>query len=151
MSSLVATASVTSTSAAVSVPSLMLQLLIGLGVVLALIWVASKVAKGRLAKPARTRGSATTLSVVSRQTLGKGVHVAVVRVGSETLLLGVTAHQVTRLADIPYEAADGFADEPGSELAGSRNSTASIAGKPVVAPLLQGVFRHLQELTIRRA
>ncbi len=151
MSGLVATATVSSTSAAVSVPSLVMQLLIGLGVVLALIWVASKVAKGRLAKPARTRGSATTLSVVSRQTLGKGVHVAVVRVGSETLLLGVTAHQVTRLADVPYEEAGGFADEPATEIARSGNPIATVAGKQAVAPLLQGVFRHLQELTIRRA
>lgn len=148
MGDLLAATSVSSTAATVSVPSLMLQLAIGLGLVLALIWVASKVAKGRLAKPTRTRAPSTALSVLSRQTLGKGVHVAVVRVGSETLVLGVTAHQVTRLADIAGDDAVSIADEPTAVLARPLHLR---AGQLATAGRRQGAFRYLQELTIRRA
>lgn len=148
MRDLLAASSVNATAATVSVPSLMLQLLIGLAVVIGLIWVASKVAKGRLARPARSRGASTALSVISRQTLGKGVHVAVVRIGSETLLLGVTAHQVTRLAEIASDDAVSIADD---QVAASFRPRQLTAGQlPSLRPM-QGVFRYLQELTTRRA
>lgn len=148
MADLLAATNVGTTATTVSVPSLMLQLAIGLGVVLALIWVASKVAKGRLGKPSRTRASSTALSVLSRQTLGKGVHVAVVRVGSQTLVLGVTAHQVTRLADIAGDDALNVADLPATVVASPRHL---MAEQFASAGRVQGALRQLQELTIRRA
>ncbi len=139
----------TSTSSnSVSATSLMIQLLVGLAVVLALIWLASKVAKGRFAKSARSKRLNMGMTVLNRQTLGKGVHVAIVRAGSETLLLGVTAHQVTRLAELSSDVAELAAVEQ-ADVAVDRDYPR--AERAWSAARVQQAFRQLQELTIRRA
>lgn len=148
MRSLLAVAAVNVGPNSVSATSLMLQLLLGLSVVLALIWLASKVAKGRLARSARSRRPGTGMAVLNRQTLGKGVHVAVVRVGSETLLLGITAHQVTRLAELTSDEAELAAAEQADEPADVSYPRAERAWS---VTWWRRAFTQLQELTIRRA
>jgi flagellar biogenesis protein FliO len=84
----------------VSASSLLVQMVIGLVVIIALIKVGSRLVQGRAGRtfnPARRRGS---VAVVGRQSLGKGVQVAMVAVGDETYLLGVTQRQVTLLGQL---------------------------------------------------
>ena len=78
-------------------------MVIGLVVIIALIKVASRLVQGRGGRAlsaTRRRGSVT---VVGRQSLGKGVQVAMVSAGEATYLLGVTQRQVTLLGQLDPE------------------------------------------------
>lgn len=133
-----------STAHPVSATSLFLQLMLGLAVVLAIIWAASRLLRGRIGTTLSKRRSAP-LAVLGRQPLGKGVQIAIVKAGAETYLLGVTAHQVTRLARFrpdPAEAEQSSDDLPAAG--------APPAGSAPAAFKLQSTIRQLQERTIRR-
>ncbi|MEW1822775.1 flagellar biosynthetic protein FliO [Arthrobacter sp. NPDC080031] len=93
-----------------------LRVLVALGAVLGLIWVLQRrllkgKAKGR-------RRANTTLTVVSRQTVGQKASVVVVDAGDKRFLLGVTEHAINVLhsGDVPVEvpenspAPESFAD-----------------------------------------
>lgn len=138
------TTTAVSTAKPVSATSLFLQLMLGLAVVLGLIWVVSRVVRGRMGSTMGKRRLAP-LAVLGRQPLGKGVQIAIVKAGAETYLLGVTAHQVTRLARYQPDPAE---VEPSSD------DLPSAGSPPVgVAPTafrLQSTIRQLQERTIRR-
>lgn len=140
-----------STAKPVSVTSLMFQLLLGLGVVLGIIWVAARIMRGRMGIHAAKR-KAAPLAVIGRQPLGKGVQVAVVKAGAEMYLLGVTAHQVTRLAR--------YRPDPEDELESTDDLPPAVraeAGALVPAAFrlqspfrLQSSIRQLQDRTLRR-
>ena len=93
-----------------------LRVLVALGAVLGLIWILQRrllkgKAKGR-------RRANTTLTVVSRQTVGQKASVVVVDAGDKRFLLGVTEHAINVLhsGDVPVEipesspAPESFAD-----------------------------------------
>lgn len=93
-----------------------LRVLVALGAVLGFIWVLQRrllkgKAKGR-------RRANTTLTVVSRQSVGQKASVVVVDAGDKRFLLGVTEHAVNVLhsSDVPVEvpetapAPESFAD-----------------------------------------
>src|SRR6476661_2624246 len=80
-----------------------LRVLVALGAVLGLIWVLQRrllkgTAKGR-------RRANTTLTVVSRQSVGQKASVVVVDAGDKRFLLGVTEHAINVLhsSDVPVE------------------------------------------------
>lgn len=153
LSLLAAASQQTSTAKPVSATSLLFQLLIGLAVILGLIWVAARIARGRVGVTGPRRRN-TPLAVMGRQPLGKGVQIAVVKAGTDMFLLGVTAHQVTRLARFRPEDADLF-DPSGP--AGSDGSSDDLpAGGPAGpsgAPVpfrFQSTIRQLQERTLRK-
>ena len=157
-----ATASASAAAKSVSATSLMFQLLLGLAVVLGIIWVGARLVRGRFGvTPGRRRP--TPLAVVGRQTLGKGVQLAVVRAGADTWLLGVTAHQITRLGryreDESVEVAESTDDLPpvNAGLFSARPLGARpTGGTPVPfnllqpAARLQSTIRQMQERTLRR-
>ncbi len=138
------TTTAVSTAQPVSATSLFLQLMLGLAVVLGLIWVVSRVVRGRVGTTMGKRRSAP-LAVLGRQPLGKGVQVAIVKAGAETYLLGVTAHQVTRLARFRPDPAD--AEESSDDLPAAGSPP---AGSAPAAFRLQSTIRQLQERTVRR-
>ena len=89
-----------STAQTVSASSLLVQMVIGLVVVVGLIKVGSRLLAGRAGKavgPGRRTGPVT---VLGRQSLGKGVQVAVVSAADQTYLVGVTQQQVTMLGEL---------------------------------------------------
>ena len=90
----------------VSAGSLFLHLIIGLVVVLGLVALATKVVRRSTGLQARRQAP---LAVLGRQSLGKGVSVAVVRAGGDTYLVGVSQHGVNRIARMDRDAALGFA------------------------------------------
>jgi flagellar biogenesis protein FliO len=136
--------STTGTAKSVSAGSLMFQLVIGLAVVLGLIWVVSKVLRGRTGVVSARKRNAP-LAVLGRQPLGKGVQIAIVKAGAETYLVGVTAHQVTRLARFrPDELGlDSPDDMP--------PAVGTAPGSPPPSPFrLPSSIRTLQDRTLRR-
>lgn len=133
-----------STAQPVSATSLFFQLMLGLAVVLGIIWVASRVLRGRVGTTMGKRRAAP-LAVLGRQPLGKGVQIAIVKAGTETYLLGVTAHQVTRLDRFHPDPVDG--EETSDDLPAAGDPP---AGTAPAAFRLQSTIRQWQERTVRR-
>lgn len=101
----------------VSAGHMLVQLLLGLGVVVGLLYLGTKVVRGRssgsgLGQAAGRRRGVVTL--LGRQTLGKGVSVAVVKVGERAYLLGVTPTAVRRLGEADAAGLVELADAPGA-------------------------------------
>jgi flagellar biogenesis protein FliO len=151
VASTTATTVATTTAKSVSAGSLMFQMIIGLGVVLALIWFASRVLRGRVSGPGSKKRSAP-LAVVGRQPLGKGVQIAIVKAGAEMYLLGVTSQQVTRLGRIKPEELD-MTLAPAGDGSPDDLPPAVSAGSPGQLPVpfrLQSSIRNLQDRTLRK-
>ncbi len=88
---------------------LLARLLLSLGVVLALMWLAARMVRGTLA--GRSGG---TIEVLARQQLGRGAALTVVRIADRALVIGVTEHSVSLLSETDLEAVVG--EVPGGEL-----------------------------------
>lgn len=88
------------TAPTVSAGHLLLQLVLGLAVVIGLVLVAKRMVRGRGAGGLAGAGGGrrNPVRVVGRQSLGKGVSVAVVEFGDQAYLVGVTPNAVRRLA-----------------------------------------------------
>lgn len=83
-----------------------LRVLVALGAVLGLIWfLQRRLLKG---KGKGRRRASTTLTVVSRQTVGQKASVVVVDAGDKRFLLGVTEHAINVLhtSDVPVELSE---------------------------------------------
>jgi flagellar biogenesis protein FliO len=137
---LLATAHTTHSTGAktVSTSSLFLHLVLALVVVIGVIALASRLLRGRVGG---LRKTTAPLAVLGRQPLGKGVQIAIVRAGTDTYVVGVTSHQVTRLGR--------FTDpDPGVPVSTDDLPAAAPAGP---GGALQSAVRHFQERTVRRA
>lgn len=91
-----------------------LRVVVSLAVVLGLIWF--------LARSARRRGLGNSVdvqrfSVVARHSLGRNAGVAVVRIGDEALVLGVTEQSVQLLARTPVSEVMATAAAPAAAVA----------------------------------
>ena len=75
------------------------RLVLSMGVVLAVMALAAKVARNRNFGGMRTKGKTTKIEVLARQNFGKTSSVAVVMAGGKALVLGVTEQSVTVLAE----------------------------------------------------
>ena len=128
----------------VSAGSLFFQLIIGLAVVLAIIAVVSKVLRKRVGGGAFRRSN-QPLAVLGRQSLGKGVQIAIVRAGTETMVLGVTQHQVSRLGRFRLDEGDESTDD----LPAAGSDAPPVATGPVWSRWGSS-FRQMQERTVRR-
>lgn len=101
-----------------------LNMFLALAVVLGLMWLLAKMAR----RPLGARG-AGAMSVIARQPLTRAASVAVVRVGAQAYVLGVTDQNVTLLASLdsdeaaamnpPHEVREQIPLSPGGLLAGS--------------------------------
>ena len=127
------------TAKPVSVTSLLFQLMVALAVIIGLIAVVAKLARGRVGALRRT---SAPLAVLARQSLGKGVQVAIVKAGADMFLLGITQHQVTRISR--------FNAEEGPEVLESPDDLppAALAGNAV---RWQSKLRQIQDRTLRRS
>ncbi len=84
----------------VSASSLLVQMVDGLAVIIVLIKLASRLVRGRGGRALGHGPRPHGVSVVGRQSLGKGVQVAMVTAGRQTYLLGVTQRQVPLLGEV---------------------------------------------------
>ncbi len=137
----------------VSASSLLLQMVVALVVIVVLITVASKFVQGRggrsLGHGPRTSG----VAVVGRQSLGKGVQVAMVAAGRQTYLLGVTQRQVTLLGQVETEETVATErdrqDQGGLQLLRGGNRPASPDDGSV--PVWKSAIEQMRVRTVRRA
>lgn len=97
-----------------------IRLVLSLAVVLALMWLAARVLKGRA-----VRGGGDVVTVLGRAQLARGASVAVVRVADRALIVGVTEQRIALLSETPATAL-----APAAEAA----STVSPAGTVVAMP-----------------
>lgn len=127
LSATVAAASTNGPSTHVSLGSVFFRLLVSLVVVLGVIWILAQYVKrrgmpgARRTPGARVRGSGPSIEVLTRQPLGKGIALVMVRVGTTLLLLGVTAQQVTTLGELDPDTL-----ELGEEAVGTPTGSATI-------------------------
>ena len=81
---------------------LILRLVLSMGLIVAIIVVAAKVMKGRTTLSfGRGQSDGPKLDVLDRTQVARHATVAVVRVGGRGLVVGVTEHSVTLLAEAP--------------------------------------------------
>jgi flagellar biogenesis protein FliO len=128
-------------------------MVVGLVVIVFLIKVVSKFIQGRggrsLGQGPRSHG----VAVVGRQSLGKGVQVAMVAAGKQTYLLGVTQRQVTLLGEVdtdsPVAAADAEAAPGGLQLLRGGNRPGSTDDGSM--PAWKSAIEQMRVLTVRRA
>lgn len=150
-----ATGSHASTGATtVSATSLLLQLVVALGVVVAVIKGASWLLQGRSRRAGATLGRRQPqLAVLARQTLGKGVHVAVIRAGDDALLLGITPQRVTRLGRLDPDLLP--AAEPARSrlqlVSGGRGPASTEPSGTHPGPTWRSAIDQIRERTVRRA
>ena len=91
----------------VSIFALLARLVVSLGVVLGLMWLAAKLLArqsggGRSARLAKV----SPISVLARQSLGKNSSVAVVHAAGKALIVGITDSQVTLLGEGSIEVVE---------------------------------------------
>ncbi|MDP9394567.1 MAG: flagellar biosynthetic protein FliO, partial [Actinomycetota bacterium] len=96
---------------------LALRLVLSLGFVIGLMWVAARIVRGQVAG----RGGGA-LEVLARQQLGRGSSVAVLRVADQALVVGITESRVTLLGEADLQAVEALvpvADKPAAAAAGA--------------------------------
>ena len=83
--------------------ALFARLIVSLGIVIGLMWFAARVVRRRGIGGAGGGGSnrrpGVQVDVLARRTLGRNASIAVVRAGQQAIVIGVTDHMVTKLAD----------------------------------------------------
>ncbi len=81
--------------------ALFARLIVSLGFVIGLMWFAARVVRrrGLGGVGAGNRRPGVHVDIVARRTLGKNASIAIVRAGDQTMVVGVTDHMVTKLAD----------------------------------------------------
>jgi flagellar biogenesis protein FliO len=134
-------------------------MVVGLVVIIFLIKMASKLVQGRGGRGLGPRPRAGGVTVVGRQSLGKGVQVAMVAAGKQTYLLGVTQRQVTLLGEIDGDepAVVGDHDDGSKELHLLRGGTRpALAASPFptadgAQPGWKSAIEQMRVRTARRA
>jgi flagellar protein FliO/FliZ len=134
-----------------SLVALLVRVVVSLGVVLAVMAGAAAVLRrsgvvGTM--PAGKRGlrrRSNPVEVIARHGLSRGSSIAVVRLGGRALVLGVTEHQVSLLAEVDPAELDASADDEGI--------TAGPAGPGIGAGALpwKVALEQLRERTVRRS
>jgi flagellar biogenesis protein FliO len=137
----------------VSASSLLVQMVVGLVVIIVLIKLVSKFVQGRGGRPLGHGPRSAAVSVIGRQSLGKGVQVAMVAAGRQTFLLGVTQRQVTLLGEVE---SDEPAPATGHDVASGGLQLLQGENRPVLAAagLSSGWKSAIEQMrlrTVRRA
>lgn len=121
--------------------ALFARLIVSLGVVIGLMWLVARVMRRRgFGSPTRRPG--VHVDVIARRTMGRNSSIAIVRAGKQGLVIGITDHQITKLADadldeIDLESAEG-------------QWTASPQGPPGPTPSWKAMLEQLRDRTVRR-
>ena len=126
--------------------SLFLRLTVSLGVVLVLV----RVAAGLLQRTAgggrgvRRRRGPAEVEVLLRQPVGRRASITVVRAGNRALLLGITEHTITLLAEDDPDVLVPLAPE-------TPRTASPTDGRATVTPAWTAVVDALRDRTVRRS
>lgn len=124
--------------------ALFARLIVSLGIVIGLMWFAARVVRRRGiggigSGPNRRPG--VYVDVLARRTLGRNASIAVVRAGNQGMVIGVTDHMVTKLAE---------ADLSEIELGSVEGQwTAPSQGPPGPTPSWKAMLDQLRDRTAR--
>jgi flagellar biogenesis protein FliO len=128
-----------------NVVELILRLVLSMGLIVTIIVVAAKVLKGRTTLNfGRRNNDGPKLDILDKTQVARHAQVAVVRVGGRGLIVGITEHSVTLLAEAPelvdrYElAAGGSSTTPALGMMLSGTDAIGVGDNPVVAAPLRG-------------
>jgi flagellar protein FliO/FliZ len=128
------------------------RLIVSMGVVMAVMWMAAKVVKGRNLggfgglTGNRRNGPKPKIEVLARQAFGKGASIAIVRAGGKDLVVGVTDQRVTVLAEADAKA---LADIDTESFEPEGQGTAAGGGVRPGQPW-RTMLEQLRERTVRR-
>ena len=124
--------------------ALFARLIISLGFVIGLMWFAARVVRRRGLGGASSaaRRPDVSVDVLARRTLGRNASIAVVRTGNQAMVIGVTDHMVTKLADTDLDAIERVQLES--------QWTAAPQGPPGPTPSWKAMLEQLRETTARR-
>ena len=145
-----------------NVVELALRLVLSMGLIVAIIVVASKVLKGKTTLNfGRRQSDGPKLDVLDRTQVARHASVAVVRVGGRGLIVGITEQSVSLLAEAPelvdrYEQAEAGRLEPISlplEASDHTESERTALSPELTAPsrTRMNFFEALRETTVRRS
>jgi flagellar protein FliO/FliZ len=116
------------------------RLILSLGVVIGLMWAVARTMRRRgFGGPSRRPG--VHVDVIARRTLGRNSSIAIVRAGSQGLVVGITDHQITKLAD---------ADLAEIDLEAEGQWTATPPGPDGPTPSWKAMLEQLRDRTARR-
>jgi flagellar protein FliO/FliZ len=122
------------------------RLIISMGVVLLVMWMAAKFVRNRNIGGMRKTGSNASIEVLARQSFGKTASVAIVRAAGKNLIIGVTDSQVTVLAEADAKA---LADTDSEGFEPEGHGTAAGRGTRPAQPW-KTMLEQLRERTVRR-
>ena len=122
-----------------------LRLVASLAVVLGLLALAAKAAKSSGLGNGGSRRSTAPVAVLARQGLAKSASVVVVRAADRALVLGVTDHAISLLAEVDPSAMEPTSPEPAR--------TPVLVGAPDAGPVRSPSWRNaidaLRDRTVR--
>jgi len=122
------------------------RLIVSIGVVLAVMWLAAKAVRNRNIGGMRKASSGASIEVLARQSFGKNASVAIVRAGDKALVIGVTDSQVNLLAEADAKA---LADKDSEGFEPVGQGTAAGRGTRPIQPW-KTMLEQLRERTVRR-
>jgi flagellar protein FliO/FliZ len=126
--------------------SLFLRLTVSLGVVLALVRVAAGLLQRTTAGGGgrRRRRGPAEVEVLLRQPVGRRASISVVRAGNRALLLGITEHTITLLAEDDPDVLVPLAPE-------TPRTVSPADGRASASPAWTAVVDALRDRTVRRS
>lgn len=134
--------------------ALFARLILSMAVVLGLMWAASVVLRRRgiaIGAGAKQKSPGVQVELLARRSMGRNVSIAVVRVADRAMVVGITDHQVTTLAETDLEEIDVTEQEAqrtvlsnglGGPAAAGTTSTSGSAWKAMLEQVRERTVRH---------
>ena len=114
--------------ASASTLMLFVRLILSLGVVIGLMWIAANVLRKRgIAGTSSSKRTARgpEVELVARKPLGRNASIVVVRVGDRSMLVGVTDQRVTNLGDVEFADVELYEDNTWTVSSGANGSASA--------------------------
>jgi flagellar biogenesis protein FliO len=132
--------------------ALFARLLFSMGIVLGLMWFAARVLSRRgLGPVAKRQARAVELELLARKNVGRHASIAVVRAAGQAFVVGITEHEIRKLADADLAAIDLEAEE---QTAASETVSHGTAGPQqgfaTPGQAWKAMLEHVREKTVRR-
>ena len=134
---------------------LLARLVFSMGIVLGLMWIAARALQRRGFGPvAKRQARPVELELVARKHLGRHTSIAVVRAAGQAMVVGITEHEITKLADADLAAIDLDCELEEEEAAASeaarQGTAAPQQGFATPGQAWKAMLEHVREKTVRR-
>ncbi|HEX5097352.1 MAG TPA: flagellar biosynthetic protein FliO [Acidimicrobiia bacterium] len=132
--------------------ALFARLIFSMGIVLGLMWIAARVLQRRgLGPVAKRQARAVELELLARKNVGRHASIAVVRAAGQAMVVGITEHEITKLADADLPAIDLEAEQDvAASEAASQGTAAPQQGFATPGQAWKAMLEHVREKTVRR-